>query len=211
MTTDAMSSRDKILEVAEVLFSRSGFAGAGLREVAEGVQLSKSSLFHHFPTKVHLYDAVLGRVLERIDGHVRPAIEAPGTATERLEAALGALIDALAEHPPAARLLLRALVEDTLPGSQTEESLVFEEALSVLIRSFESLVRAGIDSGEFRKLSVPDATQTVIGATVYHFASGDFGEAILGGPLFSADAVARRRRETVQFLVLGLVRESARP
>ena len=82
-----------------------------------------------------------------------------------------------------------------------------DEALAVLVQSFEALVRAGIESGEFRSVSVPDATQTVIGATVYHFASGDFGEAVLGEPLFTDEAVSRRRRETVQFLVQGLLRE----
>ena len=204
---EAMSSRNKILEVAEQRFARSGFSGVGLKEVADGVGLSKSSLFHHFPNKRELYTAVVEGVLERIDAHVRPALEAPGTATERLENALRALIDALAEHESTARLLLRALVEDNLTPAAGEEGDSVDEALAVLVQSFEALVRAGIESGEFRSVSVPDATQTVIGATVYHFASGDFGEAVLGEPLFTDEAVSRRRRETVQFLVQGLLRE----
>ncbi len=47
----APSSREKILDVAERLFSRGGYAGVGLREVAEQAGLGKSSLFHHFNTK----------------------------------------------------------------------------------------------------------------------------------------------------------------
>ena len=207
---EAMSSRSKILEVAEQRFARSGFSGVGLKEVADGVGLSKSSLFHHFSNKQELYQAVLEGVLERIDVHVRPTLEAPGTATQRLENALRAFIDALAEHESTARLLLRALVEDNLnpAGGEGEDSV--DEALAVLVQSFEALVRAGIESEEFRSVSVPDATQTVIGATVYHFASGDFGEAVLGEPLFTDEAVSRRRRETVQFLVQGLLREPNR-
>ena len=200
-----MSSRNKILEVAEQRFARSGFSGVGLKEVADGVGLSKSSLFHHFANKRALYTAVVEGVLARIDAHVRPALEAPGTATERLENALRALIDALAEHESTARLLLRALVEDNLTPAAGEDPI--DDALGVLVQSFEALVRAGIESGEFRSVSVPDATQTVIGATVYHFASGDFGESVLGEPLFTDEAVSRRRRETVQFLVQGLLRE----
>ena len=60
-------SRTKILDVAESLFARRGYAGVGLREVAQEVGLSKSSLFHHFPTKVALYQDVLARVLGRLD------------------------------------------------------------------------------------------------------------------------------------------------
>ena len=60
----------------------------------------------------------------------------------------------------------------------------------------------------FRPVSVPDTLQSLIGASVYHFASSDVGEGILGAPLFSADAVARRRRELTDLFHRGLV---ARP
>jgi hypothetical protein len=56
-----------------------------------------------------------------------------------------------------------------------------------------------------RRVSVPDTLQSLIGASVYHFASSDVGETILGGPLFSADAVARRRRELIELFHRGLV------
>ena len=46
-----ISPRDKILDAAEALFARRGFAGVGLSEIAEAVGLGKSSLFHHFQTK----------------------------------------------------------------------------------------------------------------------------------------------------------------
>ena len=60
----------------------------------------------------------------------------------------------------------------------------------------------------FRPVSVPDTLQSLIGASVYHFASSDVGEGILGAPLFSAAAVARRRRELTDLFHRGLV---ARP
>ncbi|MEZ4291674.1 MAG: TetR/AcrR family transcriptional regulator [Myxococcota bacterium] len=43
-----------------------GYAGVGLREIAAAVGLGKSSLFHHFPTKLDLYGAVLEQVLTRL-------------------------------------------------------------------------------------------------------------------------------------------------
>ena len=72
------------------------------------------------------------------------------------------------------------------------------------------MVQSGVDSGEFRRVSVPEILQTVIGATVYHFASGEFGEVLLGGPLFSSEAVSRRKREVNALLEYGLA-PSSRP
>src|SRR5512145_2388803 len=112
MTAADQGSREKILEVAEALFARRGFAGVGLREVAETAGLGKSSLFHHFESKLQLYFAVLGRVLGRIEAALRPPFASGGPPLARLDRVIDALIDGLAEHPASARLLLRAIFED---------------------------------------------------------------------------------------------------
>src|SRR5512147_1021274 len=106
------SSREKILEVAEAHFARRGFSGVGLREVAVAAGLGKSSLFHHFDSKAQLYFEVLERVLGRIQERLEPALGRPASPSERLDGWVDALVDALAEHPTTARLLLRGLVEE---------------------------------------------------------------------------------------------------
>jgi hypothetical protein len=47
--------------------------------------------------------------------------------------------------------------------------------------------------------------QSIIGATVFHFASGDFGDEILGRPLFSGSEVRRRKSEVKALFRHGLV------
>jgi hypothetical protein len=58
---------------------------------------------------------------------------------------------------------------------------------------------------------VPDTVQTLIGATVYHFASGELGESIMGGALLSSEAVRRRKQELRQLLHQGLAAPAADP
>lgn len=199
------SSREKILEVAEARFAQRGFAGVGMREVALAAGLGKSSLFHHFPTKAELWVAVLERVIARIELHVLPALGLPGGALARIERPVDALIDALAEHPTTARLLLRSLVEDdALADVEPPGAAAVEARIAALVARFSALLAAGVEAGELRPASAADAVQTLIGATVYHFASGEFGEAVLGGTLFSAEAVARRKREVKEVLLRGL-------
>ena len=201
------NSREKLLDVAEALFARSGFSGVGMREVAEQAGLGKSSLFHHFSTKQALFFEVVGHVLVRIAEHVIPPLDGAGRPTERLGATSDAFVDALAEHPTSARLLLRSLFDgppflgDDLPP----EGQAVDQALLHLISRVQDLIRDGIECGEFREVSVVDATQTIVGAAVFHFASGEFGESVLGGSLFSAEAVARRRSEQRAFFHNALV------
>ena len=200
------SSREKILDVAEALFARRGFAGVGMRELADAVGLGKSSLFHHFASKAELYCEVLGRVLGRIREALAPALAARGPASARLTRWVEGLIDALAEHPTSARLLLRALFEDDDLPEGSPEFAAAERTLWSILADVEELLRQGVASGHFREVSAPHTVQTLVGATVFHFASGELGDQLLGQPLFSAEEVARRKAELAELLRRGLAR-----
>ena len=101
---------------------------------------------------------------------------------------------------------MHPLSDEVPPEGQAVDAILLR-----LIAQFQDLVRDGIESGEFRAVSVPDTTQTLIGAAVFHFASGEFGEQLFGGSsLFSARAVERRRDELRAFFVHALVRDRAR-
>ncbi len=208
----SIGSREKILEVAEALFARRGFSGVGLREVADAAGLGKSSLFHHFKSKVQLYFAVLERVMQRIDERLQPVLGAAGSPVHRLDAAIDALIDALVEQPTSARLLLRSLFEDDdFASDSLPEADPAERILAGLIGQLDGLLRAGVEAGVFRKVSTPHMVQTLIGATVYHFASGDFGETLIGAPLLSSEQVRRRKDELKALLHHGLAATAPAP
>jgi AcrR family transcriptional regulator len=205
-------SSEKILEAAESLFAAAGYSGVGMRQLATTVGLSKSSLFHHFPTKLGLYAAVLDRVLERIERGLGADDGAGQDPATRLDQWIEAIVGVLAEDAPTARLMMRALVdEEPFPAlalshdPADRERMPFEIRLARILDRFRRLLEAGITEGSFRPLSVGDAIQSTIGALVFHFASGDLGEALIGEPIFSRAAVTRRRREVSDFIRRGLL------
>lgn len=59
MATDR--TRDKILNVAEVLFADRGFHGVSVREIADAAGVRQSLVHYHFANKDNLYVAVYGR------------------------------------------------------------------------------------------------------------------------------------------------------
>lgn len=71
--------RAQILADATRLFSRSGYGDTSLREVAQAVGVSKSTLMHHYPTKESLLSAVLAErdgsigTRHRVTGELRAA------------------------------------------------------------------------------------------------------------------------------------------
>jgi len=200
-----LSSRDKILDAAERLFAKRGYAGVGLSEVADVVGLGKSSLFHHFGSKAQLYAAVAARILRRIEEHLVRSLARGGDPVVRLERWLYELIDLLAANPTYARMLLRSLFEDDeLPGDLPEE-IDAQRAVEDVLRSVAALMREGMSVGLFRATNVQHLLLSLIGIVVFHFASAEFGAEVLGRDIFDAAEVRRRKREVRDLLRFGLV------
>jgi len=199
------SSRDKILDAAEALFAKRGYAGVGLSEVADVVGLGKSSLFHHFGSKAQLYAAVAARILRRIEEHLVRSLARGGDPLVRLERWLDELIDLLAENPTYARVLLRSLFEDDeLPGDLPEE-IDAQRAVEDVLGSVAALMREGMSVGLFRATNVQHLLLSLIGIVVFPFASAEFGAEVLGRDIFDAAEVRRRKREVRDLLRFGLV------
>jgi AcrR family transcriptional regulator len=54
---DHVGLRHHLAERAARLFLRRGYSALGMREIAEGLGVSKSALYHYFPSKRALFDA----------------------------------------------------------------------------------------------------------------------------------------------------------
>jgi len=199
------TSRDKILDAAEALFAKRGYAAVGLRELAELVGLGKSSLFHHFRNKAQLYAAVTARILVCIEARLVRSLATGGDPVVRLERWLDDLIDLLTENPTYARVLLRSLFEDDdLPGDLPEE-IEGHRAIADMMAAVGGLLREGMGAGLFRAVHVNHFLLTLVGIIVFPFASGEFGAEVLGKDLFDATEVRRRKREVRALLRSGLV------
>jgi AcrR family transcriptional regulator len=154
---------------------------------------------------VQLYLAVLERVLGRLDDRLAPILSSAAPPAEKLDRWMDTAIDAFAEQPSSARILLRALFEeDEFETGDWPEGQAVDARLFSILDGISKLLDEGMAAGSFRTASTPHVVQTLIGASLYYFASGELGESLLGQPLLSADAIRARKAEIRAFLHQGL-------
>ena len=88
---DSQRTRQAILDAALALFSERGFFGASLRDIAGAVGVRESALYHYFPSKDALFEALiaadqdtrrerLAAVLDEPDDDPRPRWNASRTS-----------------------------------------------------------------------------------------------------------------------------------
>lgn len=200
-------SQDRILDVAEQLFADRGFSGVGLAEVAERSGLSKSSLFHHFKSKTEIYASVLERLFKRLWETLESQVDSRANAWMQLDQIVDVWTGFMADNPNTAKLLLRSMVErDFEDAGLSREELLKRHGyyMSQIIQKVVALMKAGNESGAFRPQSIGHFVQTLVGATIFHFASGEFGKGMLGGDIFDPKRVEARKTELKDFLRYGL-------
>ena len=197
----SLDTRNKILEVAEGEFARAGYDGAHLQCIAEQVGVQKTALYYYFPSKAALYTAVLLRMLEAFDAAVRTATEGPGSPSERLERLLAVLNDLLAERRNYSQILIRVFVD----RAQLLDELINPPIQSVIGRILR-FYQEGVEAGAFRRMSSRHFFQSLLGATVFHYAARNFSAGVLGvDDIFTHSSVNWRREELSKMLKQGVL------
>jgi TetR/AcrR family transcriptional regulator len=203
--TRGADTRNKILDVAERDFARNGFAGAHLQQIAEQVGVQKTALYYYYPSKAALYEAVLVRMLEALDQAVSKAIDQPETPARRLERLIDTLNDLFSEQRNYSQIVIRIFVDRVAVDGVTLRPLI-ERVVGRLLTFF----REGVDANAFARLSSRNLFQSLLGALVFHYATGELGARVLEvEDIFTRSAVAWRREEIRRLILRAVLRHES--
>jgi AcrR family transcriptional regulator len=81
---DREAYRREILEKCLHLFSRKGYAKVTMREIAAEVGVSTGTLYHYFPTKEKIHEALFAHIMETNVGEYLRRVEKTESVAERL-------------------------------------------------------------------------------------------------------------------------------
>jgi len=202
----AVSTRDLILDAAERLFAVRGVDGVAIRDLARELGLTPSSLYNHFRGKQALYEAVLQRGIEplmRFVGNPEPR----ELRREHVRATIDRMVPYFASRPHMARLLQRAMLEE----SDAVQALIarwvgslYREGLGVVGTAAED---AGWEPGDAQHLAV-----VIFGAVFGYFANAAALERLgLWDEEARSPAVLDRQRRLLEETVFRLLGPRRKP
>jgi AcrR family transcriptional regulator len=110
--SEAETTRDRILDVAESLFAQKGLAGTAVRDIARAAGLTAPSLYNYFEGKQALYEAVIARGVQPLFDLISGVARSGARGEERTGEMLDGIMDHLASHPDLARLIQHEALTD---------------------------------------------------------------------------------------------------
>lgn len=180
---DSRTTRDQIMDAAERLFAKNGFAGVSMRDIVAETDLrNQASLYHHFRNKKALYEAVLQRGLDGI----LMLVPGQGTATS-VGPNIDRLLDYLSKHPHLAQLIQRAALDD---------SKHLKKAMNSLMRPIYSQGRRALAGADqiWEADEIPHLAAGLYLLIFGYFANADLLKTVVGDDPLSPAAVERQRR-----------------
>src|SRR5215213_2164309 len=107
----AVDRRAAILDAALEVFSKRGYNGASIDEIAQAAGISKALIYEHFPSKKELHVSLLESHVQQIFVRLGQTADTGEPGEVRLRKGVDAFFEWVETHPDAFRLLFRDTFE----------------------------------------------------------------------------------------------------
>ena len=159
--TKADDTRGRIVETAEALFRRLGFAKTTVADIATELKMSPANVYRFFPSKNAIVEAICQRCLSELEDKAWAVARSRGSAAERLERLF---LDILTYHKE--NLLTDQRVNDMVLVAlehNWDAIRAHKEAIRMIA---EKIVRDGIEAGEFELVDPGETARLMMGSMV---------------------------------------------
>ncbi len=147
---DPLPTRERLLQAATRVFLADGFETASMDRVRQEAGVSNGSLYHHFPTKAQLADALYAHTLRDLHSGLLATVGSRMSSQSGVKAMVRGYIAWVLAHPDGARLL-KALRRGSALPSEGEWTQANAEGLRPLREWVERMAAAG----EMRPIPFP--------------------------------------------------------
>lgn len=184
-------TRARIIETADTLFRRLGFAKTAVADIAAELGMSPANVYRFFPSKNAIVEAICQRCLATLEEKAWAVARSRGSAASRMERLV---LEILAYHRE--NLVTDQRVNDIVLVAM-EHSWNAIEAHKEAIRGIaEMILRDGIEAGEFEPVDPRETSRSIMRAL-----TSFTHPIVIASCLRDEEDVEAEARATVRFLL----------
>src|SRR6476661_3738083 len=154
-------TRARILETAEALFRRLGFAKTAVADIATDLGMSPANIYRFFPSKNAIVDAICQRCLSEVEEKAWAVARSKAPAGQRVERLF---LEILAYHKE--NLLTERRVHDMVLVAMEQNWNAIMAHKEVMRTVVELILRDGIEAGDFEPVDPRETSQVLMRSLV---------------------------------------------
>ncbi len=154
---------DYVLDVTEELFSRKGYSGTSMKEIAKRAEFALATLYRLFKSKRDIYAALLEKRFSQLADKLGRESPPEGDIVARIEAFIEAKMTYLHEHWDFAKIYFAHRWSGADQGASPAAAAleIYSSAINGLVRD----IRRGMREGHIRRASAERLAAAVDGIT----------------------------------------------
>ncbi len=184
-------TRARIMDTAEALFRRLGFAKTAVADIAAELDMSPANVYRFFPSKNAIVEAICRRFLAEIDSKAWAVARAKGPAGQRIERLI---LEILAYHKE--NVLTEQRVNDMVVAAIELSWDAIRAHKDIMRTVVEVIVRDGIEAGEFEPVEPRETAELILRSVLCFTHPMVIGQCMEEGQDLEAQA-----RASVRFLL----------
>lgn len=195
MTTRLSKSerREQIMDAAITCFADKGYHETSMDDIVRQAQLSKGALYWHFSGKRELFSSLFQKWMTEFGNAVVEGLQ----QAESAKAKLRVVVDAIRRNAAANPDLMRAELEFwTIAMRDDEFRGWMKQTYDADVAFMESILREGIENGEFREVPVESTARMIMA-----YLDGAFLHREIRDPVRSVSETLDEVLETVEALL----------
>jgi AcrR family transcriptional regulator len=154
-------TRARIIETADGLFRRLGFAKTAVADIAAELGMSPANVYRFFPSKNAIVEAICRRCLLQVEENAWAVARSRGPAAARMERLV---LDILKYHKE--NLLTDKRVNDIVLIAIQDSWDAIQAHKEVIRNACEMILRDGIESGEFEPVDPHETSRLMMRSLV---------------------------------------------
>jgi AcrR family transcriptional regulator len=175
-------TRARIIETAEALFRRLGFAKTAVADIAAELDMSPANVYRFFSSKNAIVEAICQRCLSELEQRAWAAARSRAPAASRMERLFLEIF-----HYHKDNLIVEKRVHDMVLVAMENNWDAIEAHTETIRTVIEVIIRDGIEAGEFEPVDAR-ATSELIKRSMLHYCH----------PLMVAEALRERDEPQVE-------------
>ena len=150
---EKLQRRDQIMDAAKQVFSRKGFGGATMEEIAQQAELSPATLYLYFKNKNDLYASLNLRMLEFLCQRVeKVASKKDPDPLRKVRSLAEAMYDVYRFDPLTLTNVFHMQSSEALRALSPEQQHLINDMAAQALRTMADIFRDGMDQGVFQAL-----------------------------------------------------------
>jgi AcrR family transcriptional regulator len=191
-------TRARIIETAEALFRRLGFAKTAVADIAAELGMSPANVYRFFASKNAIVEAICQRCLSELDQKAWAVARSRGSAANRLEKLFLEVLDYHREN-----LITEKRVHDMVLVAMENNWDAIQAHVDGIRNVIEMILRDGIEGGEFEGVEPREASFLIQRSMIAFCHPLMIAEGLKGG-----EDLDKQARATISFLLRAITRRS---